>query len=151
LSQQHLLVVFCNNTVMTTNQLWSVFCSKNKSFSVKYKTFAFFKSKGSEIPLLHIAHLSLEHSLSNRFFIRSALNYGLDYSLYRYLPSLCHAEMCLLVVDASLSTTAPPQTATNQHQGVLSWKHLSCLTRLLPVSCLPSPSSRSSPLTLPRM
>jgi tRNA splicing endonuclease len=115
-----------SNSTLTTEELWDLFVNKNAFFPLKYKTYCFFRSKGYP-PHSHHSISSkrrLTFAFFDRFFIRSALNYGLDYSLYRYHPSLCHAEMCLFVVNG----------LTADSHSSLSWKHISCLTRLLPVS-----------------
>ncbi len=90
-------------------------------FPLNIRLINFSKRKG-QFSVFHLGLISSE----SRFFIRSALNYGLDYSLYRYSPLICHAEMCLLVING----------IPGHGSGTLPWKHVSCLTRILPVISL---------------
>ncbi len=60
-----------------------------------------------------------------RFVVRSGMNFGMDYSVYRLLPNKCHSEFCVQVVDA--------RSNCNISQ-MLSWRHISTITRVMPVS-----------------
>jgi hypothetical protein len=52
------------------------------------------------------------------FVVRPGQNFGVDFTLYRDSPSLCHSELCVLVVEdgASLPT----------------WRQIMTLTRIVP-------------------
>lgn len=54
--------------------------------------------------------------------MRSGINYGVDYSVYRGSPKLCHSEICALVADG----------CNDDSSSALSWRHLSSLTRVIP-------------------
>lgn len=50
------------------------------------------------------------------------MHFGVDFAVYRLLPTQCHSELCAHVVDAIASGG-----------GDLSSRHLSTLTRVMPV------------------
>ena len=121
---------------------------KNKQFPIRYKVFEYFKDRG--------------------MVVRTGMNFGVDYAVYRDSPLRCHAELCVLVADAL--SLYPPDGAVGVegtekseigagagagssssgsgtsgisrpavsngllHGDALSWRHLSTLTRLVPVS-----------------
>jgi tRNA splicing endonuclease len=58
-----------------------------------------------------------------RFVVRSGLNFGMDYGVYRLNPSKCHSEICVQVIDA---TGELPDR-------YLSWRNISTTTRVMPV------------------
>lgn len=81
------------------------------------------------------------------YVIRTGLNFGVDYCAYQSLPSECHSEMCITVVDAlraheykqimmtqgsgSASVHNPASQACWMDE--LGWRHVTTLTRLIPV------------------
>ena len=71
--------------------------------------------------------------------MKSGLNYGVDYTIYNTLPSKCHSEMCVTVVDA-VTTTGTVANSTDN----MSWRHLSTLTRVTPVRDLRIAGSSSA-------
>ena len=78
---QHLVLKLPNGKPVTTNILWQKFSEKNNQFALKYKVYAFFRDQG--------------------FVVKTGVHYGLDYAVYRTLPTLCHSEMCAMVIDAT--------------------------------------------------
>lgn len=124
LIQSHVLEVVDARTgnSVTLEELWSSFCAKMPRFAVKYAVYCHFKAKA--------------------FTLRSGINFGMDYCLYRDHPSRCHAEFCVQVVDARIAqaagagptelfyrTAAESSTATSSN---MSWRHASSLTRVMP-------------------
>ena len=111
--------------VLGLEQLWSVFCSKNAKFPAKYKVYSFFRAQ--------------------RFVVRSGMHFGVDFAVYRLLPTQCHSEICSLVVD-SINCSYSDESDPNSFQQ-LSSRHLSTLTRVMPdvmkllVVCYVLPSS----------
>ena len=89
--------------------LWSKFSDKNKNFPFKYKVYSHFRSMG--------------------MVVKTGIHSGLDYSVYRTLPTRCHSEMCAMVVDA-LGPLSLEEGATSSCQ--IAWRHLSTLTRVMP-------------------
>jgi tRNA-intron lyase len=77
----HLTLKLSDGSDVTTEQLWSKFIEKNSKFPIKYKVYSFFRDQG--------------------FVVKTGVHYGLDYAVYRTLPTLCHSEMCAMVVDAT--------------------------------------------------
>ncbi len=59
------------------------------------------------------------------YVVKSGIHYGVDYTVYRSHPSMCHSEMCVLVVDSLAQ-------ATDESSASFSWKYLSTLTRIVP-------------------
>ena len=47
--------------------------------------------------LLIFDHIKLIY----RFVVKTGVHYGLDYAVYRTLPTHCHSEICAMVVDAT--------------------------------------------------
>ena len=78
---QHLVLQLPDGTPVTTDILWQKFSEKNNQFAFKYKVYAFFRDQG--------------------FVVKTGVHYGLDYAVYRTLPTLCHSEMCAMVIDAT--------------------------------------------------
>jgi hypothetical protein len=87
-----------------------------------------------------------------RYVVRTGINFGVDYCVYHALPSQCHSEMCVTVVDAwgdrrqgtaqggdtcsSSSAAACPAGKVNTapaRMDELSWRHVTTLTRVIPV------------------
>lgn len=89
--------------------------------------------------------------------MRTGINFGVDYCVYHALPSQCHSEMCVTVVDAwgqgnpvheaqvqGADSTTSPDAACSARSGKvntaparmdeLSWRHVTTLTRVIPVS-----------------
>ena len=60
--------------------------------------------------LFHVAFVS--------FIVRPGQNFGVDYTLYRDSPSLCHSELCVLVLEDGASLP--------------SWRQMMTLTRIVP-------------------
>ena len=94
------------------------------------------------------------------YIVRTGINFGVDYCVYHALPSVCHSEMCVTVMDAWSSgrpcieqsnTTTSATTDTDTTTGSssssvvwqdqtsaarmdkLSWRHVTTLTRVIPV------------------
>ena len=38
-----------------------------------------------------------------RYVVKTGVHYGIDYAVYRTLPTLCHSEICALVINATNS------------------------------------------------
>lgn len=90
--------------------LWSKFCEKNQKFPLKYKVYTFYRDKD--------------------YVVKTGVHYGLDYAIYRCLPSRCHSELCAMVVDATKPYDIEETfESTACQQG---WRHLSTLTRVMP-------------------
>ena len=70
-----------DGTVVTLQELWNQFMEKNPNFPVKYKVYSHFRDQ--------------------HFVVRTGIHYGLDYAVYRTLPSHCHSEYCAMVVDGT--------------------------------------------------
>jgi tRNA-intron lyase len=81
--------------------LYSHFVKKLPNFPLKYKVYEYFRDEG--------------------FVIKGGTNYGLDFTIYRDSPKLCHSEMCAYVIDAR-----------DPEQGTMSWQELTTLTRVMP-------------------
>lgn len=118
-------------------------------------------------------------SIIGRFVVKSGINFGMDYCIYRDSPDKVHSEMCIRVVDAistpkiianeyyeqelrqlpyrSYMASCKLQSPTSSDRKVtmenlteqsehvagdyyydhMSWKALSTITRVMPVSILP--------------
>lgn len=63
------------------DSLWNLFINKTSKFISKYKVY--------------------EHYKNCKYIIKTGMNFGADYALYRGLPSECHSEMCIIVVDVT--------------------------------------------------
>lgn len=96
--------------------------------------------------------------MSCSYVIRTGLNFGADYCAYQSLPSECHSEMCVTVVDAvrandkitssemsngalctgnsESSVCAEGTNSLGTRMDELEWKHVTTLTRLIPVRLL---------------
>ncbi|KAJ1397734.1 hypothetical protein B484DRAFT_406883 [Ochromonadaceae sp. CCMP2298] len=104
-------------------------------------------------PLSFLAHYcTYAHFRDLGYVIRSGVNFGTDLCLYRTLPSLCHSEMCVTIVDArrgggyagvgggivgggSRSRGGGGSGSEDGGcggSGVLSWRSLGTLTRVIP-------------------
>jgi hypothetical protein len=77
---------------VSAQTLWTKFIEKNKGFPLKYQVYAYFRAK--------------------HFVVKTGIHFGLDYSVYRTLPTMCHSEMCAMVVDAT-----QPRTLEEVEQG----------------------------------
>jgi hypothetical protein len=73
--------------------------------------------------------------------VRTAVNYGMDYSVYQTLPSLCHSALSVLVIDGvsgEASAAAEGDDEGGDSGGrpgeTLRWTHMSAMTRVMGVS-----------------
>mmetsp|Transcript_2258 Transcript_2258/g.3068 ORF Transcript_2258/g.3068 Transcript_2258/m.3068 type:complete len:415 (+) Transcript_2258:333-1577(+) len=80
------------------DELWTTLCAKNSKFPAKYKVYSFFREQ--------------------RFVVRSGMHFGVDFAVYRLLPTHCHSELCVAVLD--------------QAESELGCRHLATLTRVMP-------------------
>eukprot|EP01041_Mallomonas_annulata_P000067 gene67-78_t len=127
LMQHELLnVLSVNNDELSIQDLWTIFCTKNKRFPIKYKAYHYFKEKG--------------------FIVKTGINFGMDFTVYRSLPSLCHSELCVLVLDATkplLLSHAIDKTKAkerdnsngndNDNDGSRpEWREIGAITRVMP-------------------
>lgn len=112
LLDEEALYMLLNNSIrldVSAETLYSLFYSKYSRFPLKFKVYEYFKSKG--------------------FVVKGGTNYGLDYTVYRASPKLCHSEVCAYVIDG----TAPRKgTENDPDNGALSWLELTTLTRVMP-------------------
>jgi hypothetical protein len=72
-----------------------------------------------------------------RYVVKTGVNFGVDYCIYNALPSECHSEMCVTIVDAWQDSTLSTTTAVRARAPAdreLSWRHVTTLTRAMPVS-----------------
>lgn len=101
----------CNNMLhvytpdgilLNWRDIWNIFCSKKSSFPVYYSAYRFFREK--------------------KYVVKGGINFGVDFSVYRTVPSWCHSEMCVIVVDC-----------VQEKDLSMSWRHVSSLTRVMPV------------------
>jgi tRNA-intron lyase len=97
---------------VTKQQLWTKFLEKNKNFPLKYKVYCYFRNLG--------------------YIVKTGIHYGMDFAVYRTLPSMCHSEICAMIVDATqpfdVSEGLKGLPSTCQQ----SWRHISTLTRVMP-------------------
>ena len=108
-----------------------------------------------------------EYFRKKGFIVKSGLNFGLDYTIYRDSPLVCHSEMCAYAIDA-VSEEGKEEGSEVKYEkeeergeeqggeargwGRLSWLQLSTLTRVMPdvmktlLLCyvLPAPTDASS-------
>lgn len=123
---------------VTKQQLWTKFLEKNKNFPLKYKVYCYFRDLG--------------------YIVKTGIHYGMDFAVYRTLPSMCHSEICAMIVDATqpfdVSEGLKGLPSTCQQ----SWRHISTLTRVMPdvmklmTMCYVLPNnfvSRGAPATVP--
>ena len=68
-------------TLIDIDTLWSLFTQKTPKFISKYKVYEYYKNC--------------------KYIIKTGMNFGADYALYRGLPSECHSEICIIVVDTT--------------------------------------------------
>jgi tRNA splicing endonuclease len=73
------LLTFSDEECISLTELWSIF-SINPSFPLRYKVYEHFKAQG--------------------FVVKAGLNFGVDFTVYRMLPSHCHSEMCVYIVNS---------------------------------------------------
>jgi tRNA-intron lyase len=77
--QASMEVFFPDGRLCTLAELWHAFRQKNEKFVANFKVYHFYRSQG--------------------YYIRSGIHYGVDFSVYRDLPTKCHSEMCVVVVS----------------------------------------------------
>ena len=84
--------------------------------------------------------------------MKTGVHYGLDYAVYRTLPTHCHSEICAMVVDATKPLNLSSIVVDSSHAEENSeerveaiaedfepskcqqgWRHISTLTRVMPV------------------
>jgi hypothetical protein len=87
-----------------------------------------------------------------RFIIKTGIYFGVDYCLYRSLPSECHSEICILIIDATSDNIPITNNNTNNNTNndgntnnsktnetsisnpsQLDWKQIASMTRVMPV------------------
>merc|ERR1712196_753458 len=83
-----------------------------------------------------------EHFRSLGFVVKAGLNFGVDFTIYRTLPSHCHSELCVYIVNAldplkihqstELRDTGSNESKEMGEGGRLNWRHVSTLTRVMP-------------------
>jgi tRNA splicing endonuclease len=102
-----------DNANVTLTMLWTKFIEKNSNFPLKYKVYEYFRSKD--------------------FVVKTGIHFGLDYSIYQTLPTLCHSEMCVIVVDGLKPRTLEDmESGRVSNSGQIGWRHLCTLTRVMP-------------------
>ncbi len=79
--------------LLSAEHLLSLFSEKTPSFKAKFATYRFFKRRG--------------------FHVRTGINYGVDFTLYRALPSACHSEFCVVVVDNITTPERKPEPTSS--------------------------------------
>ncbi len=140
MSKGCLLLTHRNGDTVTLEELWRQFLEKCPLYPLKYKVYVFFRNQ---------RYLAISHALSRQsylsqsvcfsFVVKPGLHYGVDFTVYRSTPTHCHSEICVSVVDG----VADGQTCrgvVGEGAGVaqcpdeLSWRHVSTLTRVMPVS-----------------
>jgi len=143
LSRGVIIVRTSEEKEITVSDLWIVCCFNSKRFPIKYKVYEHFKNQG--------------------FVVRTGASFGVDYTLYRTLPSHCHSEICVLVLDGTGSDSDVAVTGTQMasNPGRVDWNQLGAITRVMPdvnktfVQCYvlpcPSPSYCPSPIPLSHM
>lgn len=99
--------------IVTEKELWRKFIQKNDKFPLKYKVYEYFRKQN--------------------FVVKTGIHFGLDYSVYRTLPTHCHSELCVIVVD-SLQKRSIEDISDGRVEasGQIGWRHLSTLTRVMP-------------------
>ena len=80
-----------------------------------------------------------------RFIIKTGIYFGVDYCLYRFLPSECHSEICILIIDATSDNIPLTNNNNNNNDNnssdktsisnpsQLEWKQIASMTRVMPV------------------
>ncbi len=111
-----------------------------QTFPSSIKCFLTSKTKGrSDSVRIEIdpAHQFL--SSVSSYVVRTGINFGVDYCIYHTLPSLCHSEMCVTVIDAtkdsanSLNVCTDSVGVVKEDLNQLNWRHITTLTRVIPV------------------
>ena len=104
---------------ISASELFNIFHRKNSRFPVKYKVYVYFRDQGC--------------------CVHTAVNYGLDYSVYQDLPSRCHSAFSVLVVDG-VNERTKESTDDEPHckslgicPETLRWNHISAMTRVMGV------------------
>jgi len=113
--KEYLVLHLPDGARVTRQMLWSRFLEKNRNFPIKFKVYSYFRDLG--------------------YIVKTGIHYGLDYAVYRTLPSMCHSEICAMVVDATVPFDVSG-LSDGQH-GLPSkcqqgWRHISTLTRVMP-------------------
>lgn len=106
---KYLVLDLLDGSRVSLQQLWNRFLEKNKNFPIKYKVYSYFRDLG--------------------YVVKTGIHYGLDYAVYRTLPSMCHSEICAMVVDATVPFDVSDGVPSKCQQG---WRHISTLTRVMP-------------------
>lgn len=121
-----------DGSTVTLQDLWDKFLEKNRNFPAKYKVYLYFREQN--------------------FVVKTGVHYGLDYAVYRTLPTHCHSEMCALVVDATEKSDISEGMESSASKSQLSWRHVSTMTRVMPdvmkllVLCYVLPANTDTPL-----
>ncbi len=103
-------------------QVWECFVQKNSNFPFNFKSYQYFRDKKY---CSYCIYFILTDCFLYSFIVKTGANFGVNYTIYRSIPSLCHSEMCALVVSDSNSMDDNLE---------ISWGQLSSLTRTMPVS-----------------
>ena len=85
---------------------------KNGNFPLKYKVYSYFREQN--------------------YVVKTGVHYGLDYTVYRTLPTHCHSEMCALVIDATDKNDVSEGLESSASHSQISWRHVSTMTRVMP-------------------
>lgn len=97
------LVLFDENDVIVTVE--TLLAEKSSQFLVKCKVYSYFKDRN--------------------FIVRAGINFGVDYTVYRSLPHLCHSEYCVLAMDC---------TEGNETVAESGFRYLTAQSRTMSVS-----------------
>jgi tRNA splicing endonuclease len=125
------VIDYRSGEMLSASVLWDLFTGRASGLVARYRVFHFFKEQS--------------------FIIRSGINFGVDFCLYRDLPLRCHSEFCVLVVDSQQEPNsmdlsqkrheAEDELFFRQHRvdstredtsGLLGWRQVSSLTRVMP-------------------
>ncbi len=101
-----------DGTSVTEQELWGKFLDKNNNFALKYKVYSYFRERN--------------------YVVKTGIHYGLDYAIYRTLPTHCHSELCALVVDGTQKTDVTGGLESAASTSQVSWRHVSTMTRVMP-------------------
>jgi tRNA splicing endonuclease len=129
--------------VLSAQQLYTRCLTKTPAFALAMATYSYFRGRG--------------------FWVRTGINYGADFTLYRDLPSRCHSEFSVVVVDATGHATGHATAAATATASVSAasasatvavreeaggaadrpaWSQIFALTRIMPVRA-PAPTRAS--------
>ena len=113
----HLIVSDENGDITTVETLLT---EKTTNFLVKYKVYSYFRDRN--------------------FVVRTGINFGVDYTVYRTLPQQCHSEYCVLAVDNTQSLFRQDKdsssTSTTSSVAESGFRYLSAQSRTMSVSKL---------------